>query len=255
MRAAYTRMFQRMGLDFRVVQADTGAIGGSASEEFQVLAASGEDAIAVSDADEFAANVELAPALPPTAPRAAAERSRSSASPPPARAPSTELSALLQVPRRALPEDTDRRGRARAAGGAAAARRSRAQCGQGAEAARRCHSAAHGERRRGAGRDRLRPRLHRTGGADAACASMPITRRSRWPISSAAPTSTTLHLTGVNWGRDLPEPRRADLRNVVAGDPSPSGCGHAAHRARHRGGPHLSARPQIQRGHECHGAR
>ena len=52
MRTAYTRMFERMGLDFRVVQADTGAIGGSASEEFQVLAASGEDAIAVSDGDD-----------------------------------------------------------------------------------------------------------------------------------------------------------------------------------------------------------
>ena len=66
MRAAYTRMFRAHGLDFRVVQADTGAIGGSASEEFQVLADSGEDAIAVSDADDFAANVELAAALPPT---------------------------------------------------------------------------------------------------------------------------------------------------------------------------------------------
>src|SRR6202167_2480164 len=70
MRQAYTRMFRRMGLNFRTVQADTGAIGGTASEEFQVLAASGEDAIAISDADDFAANVELAPALAPTAPRA-----------------------------------------------------------------------------------------------------------------------------------------------------------------------------------------
>src|SRR6516225_6405367 len=58
MRRAYSRMFQRMQLDFRVVQADPGAIGGTRSEEFQVLAASGEDAIAVSDEDEYAANVE-----------------------------------------------------------------------------------------------------------------------------------------------------------------------------------------------------
>src|SRR5579872_6885856 len=65
MRTAYARMFTRMGLDFRVVQADTGAIGGNASEEFQVLAASGEDAIAVSDTDDYAANLELAPALAP----------------------------------------------------------------------------------------------------------------------------------------------------------------------------------------------
>ena len=75
MRAAYARMFTRMGLDFRIVQADTGAIGGNASEEFQVLATSGEDAIAVSDADDFAANVELAAALPPAAPRPAAAAS------------------------------------------------------------------------------------------------------------------------------------------------------------------------------------
>jgi len=68
MRDAYTRMFTRMGLQFRAVQADTGSIGGNASEEFQVLADSGEDAIAVSDGDGFAANLELAAALPPAAP-------------------------------------------------------------------------------------------------------------------------------------------------------------------------------------------
>src|SRR5690606_15836698 len=62
MKEAYTRMFDRMGLTFRAVRADTGAIGGSASEEFQVLADSGEDAIAVSDEDDYAANLELAPA-------------------------------------------------------------------------------------------------------------------------------------------------------------------------------------------------
>src|SRR5262249_7704270 len=56
MREAYTRMFKRMKLEFRAVQADSGAIGGNRSEEFQVLAASGEDAIAYSDADDYAAN-------------------------------------------------------------------------------------------------------------------------------------------------------------------------------------------------------
>ena len=61
MKTAYTRMFERMGLNFRAVRADTGAIGGNASEEFQVLADSGEDAIAVSDGDDYAANLELAP--------------------------------------------------------------------------------------------------------------------------------------------------------------------------------------------------
>ena len=76
MRSAYTRIFTRLGLKFRSVQADSGAIGGSVSEEFQVLAESGEDAIVVSDADEFAANLELAPAARPAAARVApAQRS------------------------------------------------------------------------------------------------------------------------------------------------------------------------------------
>ncbi|HET6602839.1 MAG TPA: proline--tRNA ligase [Xanthomonadaceae bacterium] len=67
---AYERMFQRLGLRFRAVAADTGAIGGSASHEFQVLAESGEDLIAFSDASEYAANVEMAEALAPAGDRA-----------------------------------------------------------------------------------------------------------------------------------------------------------------------------------------
>ena len=68
---AYVRIFTRLGLSFRAVDADTGAIGGSASHEFQVLADSGEDAIAYSDASDYAANVEKAEALAPAAPRPA----------------------------------------------------------------------------------------------------------------------------------------------------------------------------------------
>src|SRR3546814_249810 len=62
---AYSRIFTRLGLRFRAVQADTGAIGGSASHEFHVLADSGEDAIAFSDASDYAANIEMAEALAP----------------------------------------------------------------------------------------------------------------------------------------------------------------------------------------------
>ena len=68
---AYTRIFTRLGLSFRAVQADTGAIGGNASHEFQVLADSGEDAIAFSDDSDYAANIEKADALAPTIPRPA----------------------------------------------------------------------------------------------------------------------------------------------------------------------------------------
>ncbi len=69
MHKAYTAIFTRLGLRFRSVVADTGSIGGSASEEFHVLADSGEDAIAFSDGDQYAANLEMAAALPPATPR------------------------------------------------------------------------------------------------------------------------------------------------------------------------------------------
>ena len=69
---AYTRIFERLGLRFRAVAADTGAIGGSASHEFHVLADSGEDAIAFSDGSDYAAHVEMAEAVAPGAPRPAA---------------------------------------------------------------------------------------------------------------------------------------------------------------------------------------
>jgi prolyl-tRNA synthetase len=68
---AYSRIFSRLGLKFRAVQADTGAIGGNASHEFQVLADSGEDAIAFSDGSDYAANIEKAQALAPAAARPA----------------------------------------------------------------------------------------------------------------------------------------------------------------------------------------
>lgn len=65
MYTAYTNVFTRLGVEFRAVLADTGSIGGSHSHEFHVLADAGEDAIAISDTSDYAANVELAPALPP----------------------------------------------------------------------------------------------------------------------------------------------------------------------------------------------
>jgi len=70
MHAAYTRIFERLGLRFRAVQADSGAIGGDASQEFHVLADSGEDAIVFSDGSNYAANLEAAEAVAPSAPRA-----------------------------------------------------------------------------------------------------------------------------------------------------------------------------------------
>lgn len=74
MYAAYSKIFSRMGLDFRAVQADTGSIGGSASHEFRVLAQSGEDDVIFSDSSDYAANIEFAEAVAPKEPRAAATR-------------------------------------------------------------------------------------------------------------------------------------------------------------------------------------
>ena len=71
MHAAYTRIFTRLGLDFRAVRADTGSIGGTGSHEFHVLASSGEDAIAFSTESDYAANVELAEAITPAGARPA----------------------------------------------------------------------------------------------------------------------------------------------------------------------------------------
>src|SRR3984957_18266977 len=93
---AYTLIFARIGLKFRAVQADSGAIGGNASQEFHVLADSGEDAIAFSNADDYAANLEMAATLPPITPRPAPAEVLTKVPTPDART-IAELSALLGV--------------------------------------------------------------------------------------------------------------------------------------------------------------
>jgi len=94
---AYVRIFSRMGLKFRAVAADTGAIGGSASHEFQVLADSGEDAIAWCPQSQYAANVELAEAIAPALPRPAATEAMQKVSTP-GMATCEEVAALLELP-------------------------------------------------------------------------------------------------------------------------------------------------------------
>jgi prolyl-tRNA synthetase len=93
---AYTAIFTRLGLRFRAVYADTGAIGGSASQEFHVLADSGEDAIVFSDGDDYAANLELAEALAPPEPRAVPGAARDETATPGART-IAEVSSLLGI--------------------------------------------------------------------------------------------------------------------------------------------------------------
>ena len=94
---AYARIFTRLGLKFRAVEADTGAIGGFASHEFQVLADSGEDAIAYSTDSDNAANVEQAEAIVPTTPRPAPEEAMEKV-PTPNQSTCEEVTALLKLP-------------------------------------------------------------------------------------------------------------------------------------------------------------
>jgi prolyl-tRNA synthetase len=223
MHAAYTRMFQRMGLNFRTVQADSGAIGGSVSEEFQVLAASGEDAIAISDADDFAANVELAPALPPATPR------------PPPSAPLEridtpgahtieQLSTLLGVPasrclKTLIVTGEDGMPVALLLRGDHELNAVKAQKLAGIAKPLRMASAAAVQAATGCAPGSVGP-IGLTGVriyADHAALAMA-------DFVCGANTEDQ-HFTGANWGRDLPEPTAADLRNVVAGDRSPSGNG------------------------------
>src|SRR5512137_3002271 len=97
MHRTYSSIFTRLGLKYRAVAADTGAIGGTGSHEFHVLADSGEDAIAFCPTSEYAANIELAEALAPTGARAPAAQSLQKIATPHAHT-IDEVSALLKVP-------------------------------------------------------------------------------------------------------------------------------------------------------------
>ena len=224
---AYTRIFSRLGLSFRAVAADTGAIGGSASHEFHVLADSGEDLIAYCPDSDYAANVELAEAVAPSAPRAAPLEALREVDTP-KQTTCEDVAALLGIPLTRtvkliavvageqmvvlllrgdhmlnevklgkLPGMTDFR------------------LANEAEirAAFDCPPGFLGP----VGIDRNRIRVI----ADRTVAAM-----SDFVCGANKPK---LHLAGVNFGRDLKEPELvADIRNVVDGDPSPDGMGSLA---------------------------
>ena len=223
MRAAYVRILQRMQLNFRTVQADPGAIGGSASEEFQVLADSGEDAIAVSDGDDFAANVELAAALPPTTPRPAASATLKRVPTPGARS-IAQLSAMLQVaPAQCLKTlivaGNEGPPVALVLRGDHELNAVKAQKLPGVASPLRMASAAEVSAACGCEPGFIGP-LHLQG--------LPIYADHAASVMAdfvCGANEKDVHWSGVNWGRDLPEPIAADLRNVAAGDPSPSGSG------------------------------
>jgi len=219
---AYSRIFSRMNLRFRAVRADTGSIGGNASQEFHVLADSGEDAIAFSDADDYAANLEMAEALAPAAPRAAPVASMQEVATPGVRT-IAELTAFLKVEaaqcvKTLLVEGTDGGVVALVVRGDHELNAVKAQKLPGVSAPFRMATAAQVQEATGCepgfiGPVGLKVPLY----ADHAAA--------RVADFVGGANRRDLHLTGVNWGRDLPEPEVVDIRNVVPGDPSPSGKG------------------------------
>jgi prolyl-tRNA synthetase len=215
-------MFERMGLTFRSVRADTGSIGGSASEEFQVLADSGEDAIAVSDGDDYAANLELAPTPAFNGQRAAASQAMTRV-PTPAKRTIAEVSALLGV----APERCVKTLIVDSADGGVVALVLRGDHELNAVKAQKITGIANPLRMTTV------PRVLSATGTEPGFIG-PVGLPCRVVVDHAAAALSDFvcganqkdeHLTGVNWGRDLPEPEIADLRNVVTGDPSPSGQG------------------------------
>ena len=222
MYTAYTRIFERLQLRFRAVRADPGSIGGSVSQEFHVLAESGEDAIAFSDADGYAANLEMAEAIAPAAPRPAAGAPLSAVATPGVRT-IAELTAFLGVDatrcvKTLLVEGTEGAVVALVVRGDHELNAVKAQKLPGVLAPLRMASADQVRAATGCEPGFLGPvGLELRVYADRAAAAM--------ADFICGANRSDAHLTGVNWGRDLPEPGVADLRNVVPGDPSPSGRG------------------------------
>ncbi len=223
MHATYSRIFERCGLMFRAVQADTGSIGGNASHEFHVLADSGEDAIAFSTESDYAANLELAEALSPAEERPAPGAEMQSIDTP-GQHSIEEVSNFLKVD---------------------ASQCLKTLIVHGADEGALVALVLRGDHD-----------LNPVKAEKSTLIAEPLTMASDeeiraaidCPIGSIGPVNITIptivdrsaaqvadficganedgkHLTSVNWDRDLPQPQVADLRNVQEGDPSPDGSG------------------------------
>jgi len=242
---AYTRIFTRIGLAFRAVAADTGAIGGSASHEFQVIADTGEDAIAYCPTSEFAANIELAEALPLFDSRAPAGEPLVK-TPTPGRSTCAEVADLLGLPLsrtakslvlavddREKPkdgaDDPDFRGRIVATRVFLLLVRGDHDLNEV-----KAGKVAGLEGFRFATETEIIEHFGTPPGylgpiglvkPVTVVADRTVARMSDFVCGA---NDAGYHYTGVNWGRDLPEPIVADIRNVREGDPSPDGQGTIA---------------------------
>jgi prolyl-tRNA synthetase len=219
---AYTRIFTRMGLKFRAVQADGGSIGGDTSQEFHVLADSGEDAIAFSDSDDYAANLETAATLAPATPRTAAAQPLTKVPTPNART-IAEVSALLGV----NPAQCVKTLLVDGSAGDVVALVIRGDHELNAVKSQKLDGVASPLRMAGA------ERIRAASGAEPGFIG-PLGFKGKVYVDHAAAhladfvcgaNERDMHYRGVNWGRDLADPQSVDIRNAQAGDPSPSGRG------------------------------
>lgn len=223
--AAYNKIFSRMDLDFRPVQADTGSIGGSASHEFQVLAQSGEDDVIFSNESDYAANIELAEAVAPKGERAAPTEELRIIDTPNAKT-IAELTEQFNLPvektvKTLLVHATKESGHALVA---LLVRGDHELNEVKAEKLEMVASpltfATEAEIRAvvNAGPGSLGP-IKMT---------VPVVVDRTVAMMSDFGAGANIdgkHYFGINWERDLPLPQVADIRNVVAGDPSPDGKG------------------------------
>jgi prolyl-tRNA synthetase len=217
MHETYTRIFTRLGLRFRAVAADTGAIGGTGSHEFHVLADSGEDAIAFSPDSDYAANVELAEAI--TAEKRKAPTQAMQKVSTPGKTTCEQVAQLLklglQQTVKAVAVMHEEDFYLLLIRGDHALNEIKTQKLVGA-----FRFATDGEIQQflGCKAGYIGP----VGASAKVIADRAVSAMSDFVCGA---NEEGFHLSGVNWGRDLPEPRVADIRNVVAGDPSPDGRG------------------------------
>ena len=224
---AYTRIFERFGLRFRAVAADNGAIGGSGSQEFHVIADTGEDALVYCPSSDYAANMEAAEALPPTTARAAPAQPLTK-TPTPGKERCDDVAALLGLPLtqtvKSIVLSVEKDDGAREIWllllrGDHELNEVKASKLPGMGPFRFASEAEIVEH--------FGCKPGYLGAIGTAKPVKVVADRSVAIMSDfvCGANEEGFHYTGANWGRDLPEPMVADIRNVVAGDPSPDGKG------------------------------
>ena len=220
---AYCRVFGRLGLNFRPVAADTGSIGGTGSHEFQVLAESGEDVIAYSDASDYAANVELAQTLPLSGSRAAAQKNLEKVHTPEVKT-IAQLVDFLQIPvettLKSIVVEGENEGELvlLLLRGDHEFNDIKAEKLAGVKSPLAMAQPEHILAAFGANGGSLGPVSFK----GRVYADFATEKGADWVIGA---NEDGFHYTGFNFGRDAAEPEFADIRNVVAGDPSPCGKG------------------------------